>query len=483
MGIASAGLRLLKAIGPGNLPRLDEISLDIPSLVFALCVSVLSGIVFGLIPALKYTGSRISLTLRTGGRSLTETKERHRVRGILVIAQVAMALVLLVSAGLMIRTFQALHRVQPGFTDPKEIQILRTSFPSSLFPEPERVIRTQNDIVDKLAAIPGVSSIGFASEMPMDGTPTDWDVVRADGKDLGNLSNDIPPLRVFRYVSPGLAKTMGTRLVAGRDYTWSDLYGLRPRVIVSENFAQELWGSADAALGKRIAAALPQSPWHEVIGVVEDIHDNGVQNPASRIVYWPAYGNDLYDPARRPPAIRTVTFAIRSHRAGNQAFLDQVTRAVWSVNASLPVASVQTMQEVYDRSMARTSFTLVMLGIAGVMALVLGVIGLYGVISYSISQKRREIGIRLALGAQQTAVRRMFVGQGLALAGIGAAIGMAAALGLVHVMKSLLFGISPLDPVTYAGVPVVLGGAAAIASYLPARRAASIDPVESLRSE
>ena len=228
-----------------------------------------------------------------------------------------MALVLLVSAGLMIRTFQALHGVQPGFTDPKEIQILRTSFPVSLFPESERVIRTQNDIVEKLAAIPGVSSVGFASEMPMDGTPTDWDVVRTDGKDLGR---DIPPLRVFRYVSPGLSKTMGTGLVAGRDYTWADLYGLRPGVIVSENLARELWGSADAAIGKRIATSLPQSPWHEVIGVVGDIHDNGVQNPASRIVYWPAYGSDLYDSTRRPPAIRTVTFALRSHRAGNQAF-------------------------------------------------------------------------------------------------------------------------------------------------------------------
>jgi ABC-type antimicrobial peptide transport system permease subunit len=217
--------------------------------------------------------------------------------------------------------------------------------------------------------------------------------------------------------------------------------------------------------------------------VAEDVRDNGVQKPASKIVYWPAYGSDIYDAARRPAAIRTVTFAIRSNRAGSETFVNQINQAMWSVNQSLPVASVQTMQDVYDRSLARTSFTLVMLGIAGALALVLGVVGIYGVIAYAVSQKKREIGIRLALGAQQTEVRRMFVGQGLALAGIGAAIGLIAAMGLMGLMKSLLFGISPLDPVTYAGVPLVLAVAAIVASYLPARRAAAVDPVEALKAE
>jgi hypothetical protein len=276
---------------------------------------------------------------------------------------------------------------------------------------------------------------------------------------------------------------MGTKLMAGRDYTWADFYGRRPGILISENLARELWGSPAAAIGKRIAASLPKSPWREVIGVVQDVHDNGVQKPASKIVYWPSYGSDIYDATRRPDVIRTVTFAIRSKRAGSESFLNQINRAVWSVNASLPLASVQTMQDVYNQSLARASFTLVMLGIAGAMALMLGVIGIYGVIAYSVSQKRREIGIRLALGAQPMALKRMFLRQGLGLTAIGAVIGLGAAISLTRLMKSLLFGISPLDPVTYGGVPFVLVAAALLASYLPARRAAAVDPVEALKAE
>ena len=480
LALAAAGLRLLRAAGPGNLPRLNEISLDMGTLGFAFALSLLSGLVFGLIPSLKYAGSRISFNLRAGGRSLSESQERRRASSVLAIAQIAMALVLLVSAGLMIRTFQALRGVNPGFTNPDQIQIMRTSIPKSLVPEPERVIRMQNDIVEKLRAIPGVSSVAFASEMPMDGIPTDWDAVRAEGQNSGG---QIPPLRVFRYVSPGLPQAMGTQLTAGRDYTWADLYERRPGVMISENLARELWGSAGAAVGKRIAASLPNSPWREVIGVVQDVHDNGVQKPASQIVYWPSYGSDNYGRVGRPDAIRTVTFAIRTGRAGSASLLEQINRAVWTVNASLPLASVQTMRDTYDKSLSQVSFTLAMLGIAGAMALLLGVIGIYGVIAYAVSQRRREIGIRLALGAQQREVRRMFVGEGLLLAGIGGAIGLAAAMGLTRLMKSLLFGIGPLDPVTYAGVPLVLAAAAALASYLPARRAAAVDPVQVLKAE
>jgi ABC-type antimicrobial peptide transport system permease subunit len=191
---------------------------------------------------------------------------------------------------------------------------------------------------------------------------------------------------------------------------------------------------------------------------------------------------DLFGPSPLN-AIRTVTFVIRSERAGTEGFLNQVQQAVWSVNSNLPVASIRTMQEVYGKSLARTSFTLVMLGIAGAMALVLGVIGIYGVISYAVSQRRREIGIRLALGAQHGELKRMFVRSALALAGIGVAIGLAAAAGLMGLLRSLLFGISPLDPLTYVSVSVVLVSAAVLASYLPARRASAVDPVEALRAE
>jgi predicted permease len=329
-------------------------------------------------------------------------------------------------------------------------------------------------------SIPGVMSAAFSNAMPMDGNAPDWDVIAVEGRTIPG--HEIPPLRLLKYVSPRFFQTAGTRLVAGRDYTWTDLYGLRPTAIVSENLARELWGSPSAALGKRVGAGLPGATWREVIGVVQDVRDNGVHEPAPSVVYWPAMMDNLYRPGETT-ATRNVTFAIRSERAGTESFVDQVRQAIWSVNGSVSLAAVRTMREIYDQSMARTSFTLVMLAIAGAMALVLGTVGIYGVIAYSVSQRTREIGIRLALGAQGSEMTRMVVGRGLVLAGIGVAIGLGAATGLTRLMSSLLFGISPLDPTTFLSVPLLLAIAAAVASYLPARRAAAVDPVEALKVE
>ncbi len=471
VGLAYEALRFLVAMGPANLPRLGEISLDGRALVFTVAISLLSGLLFGLIPALKYAGPRISTTLRSAGRSMSVSRERHRARNILVVAQVAMALVLLVSAGLMIRTFQALRTVEPGFTHPEHLQTMRTSIPGSLVPEMQRVTRIQNEIVDKLAAIPGVTAVGFASAAPMEGIEPDWDAIYIEGRNYGE---EIPPLRLFKKVSPDFFRTEGTRMIAGREFTWTDIYGTKPSAMVSENLARELWGSPAAAIGKRIRN---YHNWWEIIGVVEDVRENGVHAKAPATVYWPVMLGNLDGPTR------DVTFVIRSDRTGTEGFLNEVRLAVWSVNASLPVAAVRTMQDLYADSLARTSFTLVMLGMAGAMALVLGIIGIYGVISYAVSQRRREIGIRLALGAQPDELRRMFVRHGFVLAGIGVAIGLAAAAGLMQLMKSLLFGISPWDPITYSAVPLVLVAAAVLASYLPARRAAAVDPVEALRAE
>jgi predicted permease len=407
------------------------------------------------------------------------SRESHRTRKLLVVAQVALALVLMVGAGLMIRTFQALRSVDPGFTDAKHLQTMRLSIPESMVASPAQVIRIQNNIVDKLAAIPGVTFVGFASAMPMEGFESAWNNVFAEDKMYPG--GQIAPLRFFKYVSPGFFHTTGTRIVAGRELTWTEVYGQRPVAMVSENLARELWGRPSAAVGKRIRE-FPQMPWHEVIGVIQDVRENGVHEKAPGIVYWPSMMENLFGPSPLY-AIRTATFVVRSDRTGTEGFLNQVRQAVWSVNSSLPVASVRTMQEVYGQSLARTSFTLVMLGIAGGMALVLGIIGIYGVLSYTVSQRRREIGIRLALGAQQAALRRMFVRHAVVLAGVGVTIGLGAALGLTRLMKSLLFGISPMDPLIYAVMPVVLVASAALAGYLPARRAASVDPTEALRAE
>jgi predicted permease len=476
VALAYGGLRLLAAIGPANLPRLNEISLDARALAFTLALSLLSGLLFGSIPALKYAGPRIALALRSAGRTASVSRERHRSRNLLVIAQVAMGVVLLIGAGLMIRTFDALRKVEPGFADAKHLETIRISIPPSLVVEPQRVTRIQNEIADKLAAIPGVTSVGFASALPMEGVQPNWNMIFAEGH---NYKGEIPPLRLFKNVSPGFFHAVGTKLIAGHELTWTDVYQQRRQALVSENLARELWGSPSNAVGKRFREFADL--W-EVVGVVEYVRENGVDAPAPAIVYWPSMMQDLYGPGKLD-AVRGVTFAIRSDRAGTESLLSAMRQAVWSVNPSLPLASVRTMQDIFGESMARTSFTLVMLAIAASMALVLGIVGIYGVISYGVSQRRREIGVRLALGAQQSALKRMFVRSGLALAASGVAIGLLAAAALMRMMKSLLFGISPLDPFTYAAAPLVLAAAAVLASYLPARRAADVDPVEALKSE
>jgi predicted permease len=336
----------------------------------------------------------------------------------------------------------------------------------------------QNSILDKLAAIPGVSSAGFAASVPMSGAEPNWNEILIEGRSYGD---DNLPMRLYNYVSPGYFHTAGTRIVAGREFTWAEVYNLKPIGIVSESLARELWGSPRAAIGQHFRE-FDGMPWHEVVGVAQDVRENGVDQVAPATVYWPSLMG-YATASKKPGAWRTVYFAIRSNRAGTQAFINEMQQAVWSVNANLPVAEVSTMQDIYGDSMARTSFTLVMLAIAGSMALALGIIGIYGVISYTVSQRTREIGIRLALGAQRSEVKWMFVQSALQLTTAGVVIGLGTAAALMRLMKSLLFGISPLDPFTYITVALILIVSAAVASYLPARRAATIDPVEALRAD
>jgi putative ABC transport system permease protein len=479
VGIAYGGVRLLLAIGPANLPRLSEISIDARTLGFAFAISVFSGLLFGLISALKYAGPQTSLEIRSPVRTISASRERHHARNVLVVVQVAMALVLLVSSGLMIRTFQALRTVDPGFADARHLQLMRLGIPDSLVHETSRVMRTQNEILDKLAAIPGVQSAAFASEMPMEGFDSDWDTIFVEGQTYHQ--GEIPPLHFYKHISPGFLRAAGTRIVAGRDLTWEEVYGLRPVVLVSENLAREMWGSPSEALGKRLRED-PALPWREVIGVTQDVCERGVQEKAPEIVYWPPMVENLFGRGPAEPT-RVVTFVLRTERAGTESVLREMRQAVWSVNASLPLAAVRTMQEVYDKSMARTSFTLVMLGIAGAMALALGIIGIYGVISYTVSQRQREIGIRLALGAQRGHVAQMVLRQGANMALLGVAIGLGVALALTRLMSSLLVGVTPHDPMTFTAVAALLLLVALLACYLPARRASKVDPMAALRWE
>jgi putative ABC transport system permease protein len=470
MALAYGALRVIAASGPAHLPRIHDIAIDPVVLVFTICTSLGAGLFFGLIAVLKHARPRTSIALGGGGRTLSQSKERHRARSVLIVVQVALALVLLVGSGLMIRTFQALHRVDPGFSRAQEVETFRVSIPERQIKDAERVIRMHEAIVRRVEAIAGVSSVGMVNVIPMDGGSNNPVYV----EDQMPHDGGIPPIRRFKYLSPGYVAAIGSRLVAGRDLTWADIYNQAAVALISENMARETWHDPRAALGKRIRSAF-NDDWHEVIGVLADLHDDGVDQKAPAIVYWPMW--------RRSYVYRSLAYVVRTPRAGSESLRRELEQAVSGVNANLPLANVKTLQSWYDRSLARSSFALVLLAIAAGMALLLGLVGIYGVISYSVSQRSREIGIRLALGAPLREVVRMFVRHALILAAIGAGCGLAAALAFTRLMKSLLYAVSPADPLTYGAVSAGLILAAVLASYLPARRATRIDPAATLRGE
>jgi predicted permease len=477
LGLAYAALRVLAAIAPAGLPRVHEIGIDGRVLLFTLLISLLASVLFGSIPIFKYAGVRLSTGIREGGRALSQSKEQHRARSVLVVVQVALALVLLICSGLMIRTFRALTNVNPGFAGPATLQTFRISIPTALVKENEQVVRAQEEILHKLAAIPGVGSVGVISNLPM--TFGGWhDPIFIENHTYAE--GELPPLRTFRFVSPEYLNTLATPLVAGREITWNDTYKRIPVAMVSENLAREYWHDPAAALGKRIRVST-KDDWREIIGVVGDVYDEGVSAAATSIAYWPLLMDHFESDDSM--SMREVAFAIRSSRTGSESFLKEVRQAVWSVNPNLPLADVHPLDFYYKRSMARTSFTLIMLGVAGSMALLLGVVGIYGVIAYSVSQRTREIGIRMALGAQHKTLTGMFVRHGLSLTAIGVACGLVLAIIVMRLMSSLLFKVSPIDPVAYSAASLGLVATAFLASYLPSRRASAVDPVEALRAE
>jgi len=477
--LAWGSLRVLVAMAPTGLPRVQEIGIDIPVLLFTFGIALFASLLFGSVPIFKYAGARLNAGLREGGRGSSQSREQHRARGVLVVVQVALALVLLICSGLMIRTFRALMHVPPGFTAPYAVQTFRLSIPETEIPdsEGERVVRMYQDVLNRLAAVPGVSSVSFAAAIPMDGYNS-FDPVMS--QDRTYAEGELPPLRRFKYVSPGFLATLGTPLVAGRDITWSDTYQKLPVAIVSENFAREYWHDANSAVGKRIRAGNTDE-WREIVGVVGDVHDDGVNQAAPTSVYWPVM-MDQFE-AQKNLVRRDIAFAIRSSRAGSETFMKEVRQTVWSADPSLPVADVHTLGYFYTQSMARTSFTLIMLAVAGGMALLLGMVGIYGVIAYSVSQRTREIGIRMALGAQRRTLTAMFVRQGLWLTGIGIVSGLVGAFATMRLMSSLLFNVSPVDPVSYATMTVAVIATAYLACYLPSRRAATVDPLAALRAD
>lgn len=477
LALAYGGIQLLVALNPARLPRLEDVAIDPIVIAFTLAISIAAGLLFGLIPIIKYANPNLGNALKEGGRGSSEGRERHRARNTLVVAQVALALVLLVASGLMIRTFAAMRSVEPGFTNPQELLTFRIAIPTAMVKDNEQVPRMHEQILRRLEAIPGVTSASLSSSVTMDGNDSNDPIFRED-KPIPD--GQMAPLRRYKWIPANYFKTVGRSLLAGRDLSWADVYGMAPVAVISNSLAREFYGSPQAAIGQRIRNT-PKSTWREIVGVVADEYDDGVTRPATTIVYWPMMMRDFWEPGVTAP--RSMAYVIRTPRLNDQGFLREVQQAVWSVNPNLPLARVQTFTELYDDSMAETSFVLVVLGIAAAVTLLLGLVGIYGVIAYIVLQRRREVGIRMALGAHSAEVQRMFVTRGLILTGAGLVVGLAAAAALMRVMSSLLFGVNPFDPLTYVAVVAGLGLVALLATWLPARHATKIDPMLALRSE
>ena len=478
LGLAYASLHLLIGIAPTNLPRLTEVSIDGRVLMFASAVSIASALLFGLVPAMKFaTPTRgLALGALSGSRQIGDSPTRQRTQYTLLVVQVGLAVVLLVASGLMIRTFQAMRNIQPGFASPSQVQTMRLSISQTEVSDPARVVRMQQDILTGLAALPGVSSVAFASALPMESEFENNMAITAEGE---TVTEGIPPMRRTKSVTPGYFHTLEIPLLAGHDFTWADVNERRPVVIVSQNLAREIWGASSRAIGKRLRVGRA-GPLNDVIGVVGDVYDSGVDQAPPATVYFRA---GVTGGAAQTFVAREVTFAVRSPRTGSDGLINQLGEAVWSVNSGLPLARIRTLEDVYTQSMARTSFTLVMLAIAGTMALTLGMIGVYGVISYTVSRRRREIGVRLALGAARTGILRQFLGQTVRVSAVACVFGLVLSLALTRLMTGLLYGVSATDATTMVIVVACVLLVAMLAAMIPATRAAFIQPMRTLREE
>jgi len=480
--LAIAGLRLLVAMAPAWLPRVNEISLSPAVFLFALAVSLLTGMFFGVFPVVRHGRRSIVDDLKQGGATSMAGTGRNRVQNALAVSQMALALVLLVASGLMVRSYQSLHNVDPGFRNPEGVLALRVNIPGTEIEDTDEMALTHERIVRRLSEIPGVESVGLALDVPMDR----WSNVNPftmDGVERDAGGPD--PTRRHNWIGADYFETLRIPLIAGRTFTWDDIHNRFRGAILSESLAREYFDSPQEAIGQRVAARPDPPVWYEVVGVAADVRYDGMAQDPPRIVYWPQVtmafwqGTDV----DQPSSWRYMGYAIRSSRVGTPDLLDDVREAVWSVNPNLPLRDMFTLPELMAQSVDRTSFTMTLLATAAAVALLLGLVGVYGVISYAVSQRSREMGMRIALGAETWQVMALVMRQGLQIFVLGAAIGLAMAYWLTRLMEGLLFGVDPVDPVTYAIVPLGLLAVALLASYIPARRAARVDVVEALRRE
>jgi predicted permease len=394
----------------------------------------------------------------------------------------ALALVLLVGSGLLLKSFYSLRNVDPGFQNPETVQVLRLYIPPSEIPGSAEVASTYEAIVRRVQEVPGVASVAYATQLPMDRTGNvNPFFVRGQVEDPSRGA----VTRRHKWIGEGYLETLQIPLLAGRSFTWDDIHGRAPLAMLSETLAREVFGSPEAALGQFIAARPDPPVWKEVIGVVKDVREYGMEQDPPDLVYWPQVTLGFWE-GNAPDDVQTwrsAGLAVRSERVGTPGFRSALEEAIWEINPNLPILRAHTLPELMADSMAGLSFTMVLLGIAGGVALFLGLVGVYGVISYTVSQRTREMGMRMALGADGRQVLAMVVRQGAALAATGVILGVGLAFGLTRLMRAVLFGVDPVDPGTFGTVAVSLLAVALVASYLPARRAARVDPVVALRAE
>jgi len=474
--VSAVALPSLLRVAPPSIPRLDQVGLDLMVVLFAAGVAMLSAFVFGLVPALRYTRPDVVGVLRHGGRGGTGDPARRRGRNLLVMAQTAMALVLLVGSGLLVRSFGQMMAVDLGF-EPGDVASFRVSLNPNEYPETADVVRFENDLLQRLAEVPGVEATGAASVLPIaSGAP--GTAHEFDGQPIE--PGQVPPLVHYVLVSTGYFDTMGMELRAGRDFDSRDAGDDVRSVVVNTALAEQYWPNADP-VGKRLRVSSSSSPdpqpWYTVVGVVETVRQDGVREPVRPLIYY--HLNATTIPQAASP--RSMALVVRGPGATSQP--DALRRAVWSLDAGLPVPNITSMDDVVEESLVQFSFTMLTLGIAATMALALGAIGLYGVLSYAVTLRTREIGVRLALGAAPSVVMRMVVTNGAAIAGVGLLVGLAGAAALTRFLGGILFETEPLDPLTFLAMSAALFVVCLVASYLPARKAALVSPLESMRAD
>ncbi|HEY5087414.1 MAG TPA: FtsX-like permease family protein, partial [Gemmatimonadaceae bacterium] len=483
LALAGIGLHVMVALAPPDLPRMSEVHLGWIGVVFTLVISIASGILFGALALMGAEPSEDATMLREGGRGMTSSRRQHFARGVLVAAQTALALVLLAAAGLMLQSFRNLRSVSPGF-NPTSVLTAEVNLPPARYNSYEKVEAFYHDLMTRAAAIPGVSVAGAGEVVPL-GPSTDGTAIGGfagcSGLAIENpgAARGTPSGCLGTYMAaPGYFRALGIR-VRGTEPTWSDMERHAGGVVVTKALAERLWPGQDA-MGKGIRGNGSVPPFYRVVGITDDIRGSSLTDPPAQAVFFPMLpipGAELWS----PPV--TMTVLLRSNGVPPQTLASSLRRIMNTLDPDVPLANVRTMDAIVAASMVRLSFTMTLLGIAAVMALILSAIGIYGVISYIVGRRRGEIGIRMALGAHASRVGTLVVRQSVQFAVVGIIIGIVATLLITRVLGSVLYGVSPTDPTTLIVVSVIMLLIAVLASYVPAQRAMSVDPVEALRAD